>query len=446
MPTLADTKQLIQDRGVEFFLCSFVEMSGAPKAKLVPATHLDDMASGSAGFAGFATGEMGQGPHSPDMIAIPDFNTTTVLPWRNNIAWVASNIYVNGAPWPYCPRTVLSRYLERVRQEWGYTYKIGIEPEFHLVQQDADGRWHVYDRLDTLAKPCYDLRALHRNLDIMTTLVKYMQELGWDPYANDHEDANCQFEINFTYADALITADRHTFLKWMVKTVAEQHGLVATFMPKPFAHLTGNGAHFHMSLWDAARDVNLFEDARDELGLSQLAYHFCGGLMKHAQALAAITNPLVNSYKRLIRGAPNSGATWAPVYVTYGGSNRTQMIRIPGPGRLENRIIDGAANPYLASTVLLAAGLDGIQHRLDPGPKNVRNLYEVPEEVLQKEGIAFLPTTLKDALDHFEADEVVRGALGAEYAEMYIRAKRQEWNAYHRSVSQWELDNYITVY
>jgi len=201
-----------------------------------------------------------------------------------------------------------------------------------------------------------------------------------------------------------------------------------------------------MSLWDAARDVNLFEDARDELGLSQLAYHFCGGLMKHAQALAAITNPLVNSYKRLIRGAPNSGATWAPVYVTYGGSNRTQMIRIPGPGRLENRIIDGAANPYLAATVLLAAGLDGIQHRLDPGPKNVRNLYEVPEEVLQKEGIAFLPTTLKDALDHFEADEVVRGALGAEYAEMYIRAKRQEWNAYHRSVSQWELDNYITVY
>jgi len=248
VPTLADTKQLIQDRGVEFFLCSFVEMSGAPKAKLVPATHLDDMASGSAGFAGFATGEMGQGPHSPDMIAIPDFNTTTVLPWRNNIAWVASNIYVNGAPWPYCPRTVLSRYLERVRHEWGYTYKIGIEPEFHLVQQDVDGRWHVYDRLDTLAKPCYDLRALHRNLDIMTTLVKYMQELGWDPYANDHEDANCQFEINFTYADALTTADRHTFLKWMVKTVAEQHGLVATFMPKPFAHLTGNGTHFHMSL------------------------------------------------------------------------------------------------------------------------------------------------------------------------------------------------------
>lgn len=446
MPTLAEAKQLIQEQGVEFFLCSFVEMSGVPKAKLVPATHLDDMAGGSAGFAGFAAGEIGQGPHSPDLIAIPDFRSTTILPWRKNVAWVASNAYVNGAPWPYCPRTVLSRYLDRVRREWGYTYKIGIEPEFHLVQQDGDGHWRVYDKLDTLAKPCYDLRALHRNLDIMTTLIKYMQEMDWDPYANDHEDANCQFEINFTYADALITADRHTFFKWMVKTVAEQHGLLATFMPKPFAHLTGNGAHFHMSLWDAEQDVNLFDERQDELGLSQLAYHFCGGLMKHANALAAVTNPLVNSYKRLIRGAPHSGATWAPVYVTYGGSNRTQMIRIPGPGRLENRIVDGAANPYLAATVLLAAGLDGVQNKLDPGPPNTRNLYEVPEAVLQKDNIEFLPTTLKDAIDHFEADEVVRNALGPEYAEMYMHVKREEWNAYHRSVSQWELDNYITVY
>ncbi len=306
---------------------------------------------------------------------------------------------VNSAPSPYCPRTVLSRYLDRVRREWGYTYKIGIEPEFHLLQQDGDGHWRVYDKLDTLAKPCYDLRALHRNLDIMTTLIKYMQEMGWDPYANDHEDANCQFEINFTYADALTTADRHTFFKWMVKTVAEQHGLLATFMPKPFAHLTGNGAHFHMSLWDAEKDVNLFDDQQDELGLSQLAYHFCGGLMKHAKA---------------------------PVCVTYGGSNRTQMIHIPGPGRLENRIVDGAANPYLAATVLLAAGLDGVQNKLDPGPKNTRNLYEVPEAVLHKDGIEFLPTTLKDALDHFAADEVVRKALGPEYAEMYLRVKREE--------------------
>jgi glutamine synthetase len=341
---------------------------------------------------------------------------------------------------------VLIHYLDKVRREYGYTLKTGVEVEFHLVRQDEAGRWHVYDPLDTLAKPCYDLRALYRNLDVMTELIGYMQAIGWDPYANDHEDANCQFEINWTYSDALTNADRHTFFKWMVKTVAEQHGLHATFMPKPFANLTGNGAHFHMSLWEAATDHNLFEDATDELGLSQMAYYFCGGLMKHAKALAAITNPLVNSYKRLTRGAPNSGATWAPVYITYGGSNRTQMIRIPGPGRIENRIIDGAANPYLAATALLAAGLDGIQNQIEPGAKNTRNLYTVPEDTLKAEGIEFLPTTLKEAIDHFEADGVLRAALGAELSDMVIRVKRDEWNAFHRSISQWELDNYIGLY
>ena len=446
MSTLESARQLVADKGVEFFLCSFVELSGAPKAKLVPARHLEDMAREGAGFAGFAAGEIGQGPHSPDLIAMPDFRTTTVLPWRPNVAWVAGYTQVEGQPWPYCPRTVLKRYLDRVEREWGYTYKTGVEAEFHLVKQDEAGRWQVADRLDTLAKPCYDLRALHRNLDLMTELIGYMQAIGWDPYANDHEDANCQFEINWTYGDALTNADRHTFFKWMVKTAAEAHGLHATFMPKPFAHLTGNGAHFHMSLWDARTDRNLFETEADEMGLSPLAYHFCAGLMKHAKALAAVTNPLVNSYKRLIRGAPNSGATWAPVYITYGGSNRTQMIRVPGPGRIENRIIDGAANPYLAATVLLAAGLDGIQKKLDPGPKNLVNLYTVPEADLRAQGIEFLPTTLKEALDHFEADTLLHDALGAEMAEMYLRVKRDEWNAYHRSVSQWELDNYIAPY
>ncbi len=447
MKTIEDARKLVAEDGVEFFLCSFVELSGAPKAKLVPATHLDDMAREGAGFAGFAAGEIGQGPHSPDLIAMPDFNTATVLPWRKNLAWMIGNAFVEGQSWPYCPRTILVNYLDRVRREWGYTLKTGVEAEFHLViQNEQDGRWRVYDRLDTLPKPCYDIRALHRNLDLMTTLIRYMQEIGWDPYANDHEDANCQFEINFTYSDALTTADRHTFFKWMVKTVAEQNGLTATFMPKPFAHLTGNGAHFHMSLWDEPKGVNLFEDEKDEMGLSRMAYHFCGGLMKHAQALAAVTNPLVNSYKRLIRGAPNSGATWAPVYVTYGGSNRTQMIRIPGPGRIENRIIDGAANPYLAATALLAAGLDGVRNKIDPGRKNTRNLYEVPEEQLKKDGIEFLPVMLYEALDHFEADEVLREALGQEYSDMYLRVKRAEWNAYHRSVSQWELDSYIATY
>lgn len=438
-----DVKRIVEDKQIAYFLCSFVELSGTPKAKLVPATHIDDVLSEGGGFAGFAAGTLGQGPHSPDMVAIPDWDSLTVVPWRPDVAWVAGNLHVEGESWPYCPRTTLVRYLERVHQEWGYSFKTGVEAEFHLVRPDGNGGWQIADAQDTLAKPCYDLRALHRNLDFITEVVGYMQAIGWDPYACDHEDANSQFEINFTYADALTNADRHTFFKWMVRSIAEKHGMAATFMPKPFAHLTGNGAHFHMSLWQDDRD--LFADAGDELGVSELAYHFCGGLMRHAKALAAITNPLVNSYKRLYLGAPNSGATWAPVYVTYGGSNRTQMIRITG-GHVENRIVDGAANPYLAATAMLAAGMDGIKQRIDPGAKNLRNLYEVPVSSIRAEGIEMLPTTLKDAIDHLERDEVICDALGDEFARLYIDAKRDEWNAYNRTVSQWELDNYITVY
>jgi glutamine synthetase len=443
--TLEHVEAFVRDKGIAFFLCSFVEMSGAPKAKLVPATHLHDMAAGSAGFAGFATGAMGQEPHDPDMVSLPDFQSLTVVPWRKNVAWVAGNVHVNGASWPYCPRTILQRQLARAREQ-GYLFNVGVEAEFMLLQRTEQGDYVPWDTLDTLGKPCYDLRALHRNLDLMTTLVAYLQELGWAPYATDHEDANCQFEINWRYADALTTADRHTFFKWMVKTVAEQHGLLATFMPKPFAHLTGNGAHFHMSLWDTQNQTNLFLAPQDANGLSQLAYWFTGGLLAHAKALAAVTNPLVNSYKRLIRGAPRSGATWAPVYVTYGGNNRTQMLRIPAAGRVENRIVDGAANPYLACAAVLAAGLDGIARRVDPGRRNDQNLYEVPEAELRQRGIGFLPTTLSEALDHLERDEVITEALGADYAAYYLQVKRDEWQRYHQSISRWETDNYLGVY
>jgi glutamine synthetase len=440
---LKEVKNLVNDKGIEFFLCSFVEMSGASKAKLVPATHLEDMAREGGGFAGFAAGEIGQGPHDPDMASIPDFDSLTVVPWRKNIAWVAGNIQVDGEAWPYCPRTILQQQLEKARQK-GYTLNVGVEAEFMLLKQNEQGHYEPWDKLDTLGKPCYDLRALHRNLDIMTTLIKYMQELGWDPYANDHEDANCQFEINFHYADALTTADRHTFFKWMVKTVAEQNSLHATFMPKPFSNLTGNGAHYHMSLWDPENKTNLFED--EQGNLSQLGHWFMGGVLKHAKALAAIADPLVNSYKRLISGAPRSGATWAPVYITYGGSNRTQMVRLPGGGRIECRTVDGAANPYLTMAAMLAAGIDGIENKIDPGKRNTDNLYEVPEDELRRRGIDVLPRSLAHAIDYLEQDDIVQGALGEVYARYYIQVKRDEWRRYHNSVSQWELDNYLGVY
>jgi glutamine synthetase len=442
-PVPTEIRQRI-DQGLEFFLCSFVEMSGIPKAKLVPSTHVDDMAVEGAGFAGFAAGDIGQGPHSPDLMAIPDFRSLTLLPWRKNIAWVAGNAFVEGKPSNYCPRTILQRVLGKAATQ-NIVFKTGVEPEFFLIRQE-DGRFVPWDTADNAQKPCYDLRVLSHNLDLCTTIVKYMQEVGWDPYANDHEDANCQFEINWTYSDSLTTADRHVFFRYMVKQVAEQFGLLATFMPKPFHNLTGNGAHFHMSLWDAKSDRNLFLDESDSMGLSQMAYHFIGGIKAHARAMAAVTNPLVNSYKRLIVGAPRSGATWAPVYVTYGGSNRTQMIRIPGPGRIEVRTIDGATNPYLAAAVTLAAGLDGVAKKMDAGAPNHRNLYEVPPEQLRKEGIEFLPSSLGEALDALEQDPVVKGALGEEYADYYIRIKREESNTHHRMVSDWERDQYLVAF
>ena len=443
--TLDQVKSLVNENGIEFFLCSFVEMSGAPKAKVVPATHLDDMATEGAGFAGFAAGEMGQGPHDPDMASIPDFDSLTIVPWRKNVAWVAGNVQVNDQPWPYCPRTILQRQLENSKQR-GYIFNVGVEAEFMLLKDDENGRYAPWDSLDTLGKPCYDLRSLHRNLDIMMTLIKYMQELGWSPYANDHEDANCQFEINWVYSDALTTADRHTFYKWMVKTIAEEQGLLATFMPKPFTNLTGNGAHLHMSLWDEENQENLFLEQEDRNGLSQLAYWFMGGILKHAKALAVVADPLVNSYKRLISGDPRSGATWAPVYITYGGSNRTQMIRIPAPGRIENRSADGAANPYLVMAVMLAAGLDGIDNKIDPGKRNDDNLYEVPADELRRREIGVLPRSLKEAVDCLEADEVIKQALGSEYADYYIKVKNEEWRQYHNTVSEWEADNYLGLY
>ncbi|MCZ6635607.1 MAG: type III glutamate--ammonia ligase [bacterium] len=452
--TLDEVKALVEEKGIEFFLCSFVEMNGMPKAKVVPTTHLDDMAEEGAGFAGFAAGNMGQGPHDSDMMNIPDFHSVTLVPWRENMAWVAGNIHVDGEAYDYCPRTILQRQLEVAKQE-GYVFNVGVEAEFMLLKQDEHGDYAPYDPLDILDKPCYDLVTLNRNLDVMTMLIQYMQGLGWGPYANDHEDANCQFEINWEYSDALTTADRHTFYKWMVKVIAEEQGWLATFMPKPFAHLTGSGAHYHMSLpipqthmivWDGQNETNLFLDEQDQNGLSEMAYWFMGGLLRHAKALVAIAAPLVNSYKRLVRGAPRSGASWAPVYVTYGASNRTQMIRIPGPGRIENRAVDGASNPYLSCAAMLAAGLDGIENKMDPGHRNDDNLYEVPEEVLLGREIEFLPSTLQEALDYLEADSIVKGALGEVYADYFIEVKREEWRQYHQSVSQWELENYLAIY
>jgi glutamine synthetase len=447
--TLEEVRKQIEKRKIEFLFAQFVDMYARPSGKLVPARHLDDLFTEGAGFAGFAAGEIGQGPHSTDLMAIPDVRSFTPIPWQPDLARFACEVTVDGKEWPYDPRTILRNQLKKARTR-GYVFKVGAEAEFFLLRQE-DGKIVLADPLDTADRPCYDMRPLTRQYDFISTLSKYESGLGWDNYANDHEDANCQFESNFQYSDALTTSDRVIFFRYMVHTMAQQRGMLATFMPKPFSHLTGNGCHFHMSLWDAETDQNLFEDHNDPrgLGLSKLAYQFLGGLLKHAKAYIAVSAPTVNSYKRLITGAPTSGATWAPAYITYGKSNRTQMIRVPAPGRFEDRTVDGATNPYLTATVILAAGLDGIDNQLDPGDPNLSNMYETPEAERKRRGIDVLPSNLLDAVRNLEQDDVLRAALGRavdeDYIDYFIHVKEREWKQYHDQVTDWEVKKYLSL-
>jgi glutamine synthetase len=444
---LEEIRKIANGRGIEFFFAQFVDMYGRPSAKLVPAANLDDLATDGAGFAGFAAGEIGQLPSDPDIAAIPDLESFTLVPWQKNLARFACDITVEGEPWPYCPRTILRNQLARAKQ-LGYEFKIGLELEYFLVRRRGDGSIEIADSEDTLEKPCYDMAGLTRQYEFLTTVSKYCNELGWGNYANDHEDANGQFEQNFRYDDALVSCDRAIFFRYMVHTLAEQHGMIATFMPKPFTQLTGTGCHFHMSLWDG--QANLFLDENDPrgLGLSEIAYHFIGGLKSHARAYSAVTAPTVNSYKRLKVGSTTSGATWSPVWISYGYNNRTQMLRIPGPGRIEDRTIDGSTNPYLAAAAVLAAGLDGIDQALDAGEPNSENLYAISYDELRGRGLQTLPSNLLEATTELEQDDVLRTALGRarreDYLDYFIRVKRAEWNRYHEQVTPWEIDEYLT--
>jgi glutamine synthetase len=446
-----DVRKIVKDNGIEFLFAQFVDMHGKPSAKLVPAHHLDDLLSEGAGFAGFAAGDIGQGPDDPDMIAMPDPTTLTILPWRPTVARFACNVTVEGKEWDYCPRTILRRSVAWAAEQ-GYELRVGAELEYFLLRRAADGSLELADPLDTLDQPCYDMRALTRNLDFVSEVSRAVTDLGWDNYATDHEDANGQFEQNFQYSDALTTCDRAIFFRYMVESLAQQRGLIATFMPKPFAHLTGNGCHFHVSLWKDGENVfdrDPSEDPRG-LGLSELGYNFIGGLKANAKAYIAITAPTVNSYKRLVVGVPTSGATWAPAYVSYGYNNRTQMLRVPAGGRIEDRTVDGSCNPYLAATAMLAAGLDGIDRGLDAGEPNSANLYTMSAQDREAAGIDTLPANLLDATRELEVNEPLRKAFGTtrggDYVDYFIECKRREVQAAHEQITQWELDRYLQLY
>jgi glutamine synthetase len=446
-----DLRARAESDGVEFFFAMFVDMHGKPCAKMVPVEAIDVLTGGGAGFAGFAAGPMGQSPADPDMIAVPDPASYTLAPWQPGLAVLQCDIHVEGEPWPYTPRLILKGMVEKARLR-GLVYNVGCEAEYFLVRRSDGGGIELADPLDRAEAPCYDAKGLSRMYDHLTTVSKYMNQLGWANYANDHEDANGQFEQNFAYSDAVTSADRLIFYRYMVHMLAHRAGMAATFMPKPFARLTGSGLHMHSSLWDAESGAELFADPGDPrgLGLSAMAYQYIAGLIAHAPALAAVTCPTVNSYKRFGVGAPLSGATWAPAYATYGGNNRTQMLRVPEGGRVENRGCDGSANPYLAMAAQLAAGLDGIDRGLDPGEPNRDNLHVLPAEEVAGRGIRALPPTLLHAADELVADEVIREALGktpdGDYVDYYAKVKREEFHAWHSVVSDWEVERYLTLF
>ena len=439
----------LKQKNIDFIFAQYVDIYGVTKAKLVPISHFEDLCDTGAGFAGFATYGLGVGPDFPDLHAIPDLQTLTILPWRKNVVRFACDIMIEEKgkfiPSPFCARSILKRVIKKVADQ-GLIFKVGMEPEFFLVKQTEKGI-EVADTKDKLSKPCYDMQGLTRALDFLEIIINNINELGWDVEAADHEDANSQYEVNMKYDTVLNTADKYTFIKYMLSVLAEEQDMMACFMPKPFQSHTGNAAHTHMSLWNKKTGENIFLDMNDKngMGMSQSAYNFIGGLLNNAKAYIAFTAPTVNSYKRLIQTNTVSGAAWSPIFITYGGNNRTQMLRIPGPGRIEDRTVDSSCNPYLALASILASGMDGINKKLDPGPHNDQNMYLLTENDLKKSKIELLPSTLKEAIQELSSNKLLQETFGQEFCDYYIKFKLNEWTEYHNSVSPWEIDKYLPL-
>lgn len=440
-----DIEKFISENDIKYILAQFVDIHGVAKTKSVPAHCLMDVVNSGAGFAGFAVWGLGMEPHGPDFMARGDLDSLSIVPWQPGYARIVCDGYVNGEPYPYDSRVVLKRQL-KILADKGWTLNTGLEPEFSLFSRNSEGGLSPVDESDVLDKPCYDYKGLSRSREFLETLVESLQKVDFDVYQIDHEDANGQFEINYTYGHALESADRFTFVRMAAGEIANDLDMVCSFMPKPASDRTGNGMHFHLSITDTD-GKNLFNDDSDPngMGLSKLAYHFTAGLLHHAKALCAFAAPTVNSYKRLVVGGSASGATWAPAYIAYGDNNRSAMVRIPY-GRLEFRLPDSGCNPYLVHAALIAAGMDGVERELEPGePQNV-NMYSLSPEELEEKGIDILPQNLNEALDALEADTLFTERLGKEIVAEFLKIKRAEWIDYSRHVSDWEIKKYAEFF
>ena len=431
--------KIAKEKKIKYFLISFVDLFGVLRSKLVPAHAIKDMQETGAGFAGFAAW-LDMTPADSDMFGIPDPDSLIQLPWNKEVGWLASDLWMNGKPVDASPRIMLKKQIEKLSKQ-GLTMKSGVECEYFLISTDGDS---IADPRDTQSKPCYDQSALMRRYDLIKEICDCMIEMGWGPYQNDHEDANGQFEMNWDYSECLKTADRHTFFKYMVKTIAEKHGLRATFMPKPFENLTGNGCHAHISVWDGKK--NKFLDKSNNLGLSKMAYNFLGGVIKHASSLSAFFNPTINSYRRINAPPTKSGASWSPSSISYTGNNRTHMIRIPDPGRFELRLMDGSANPYLLQASVLAAGINGIKNKIDPGKPLNCNMYE---DFAKYPNLPKLPDELDQSLKQLKQNKEMNDAFGADVINSYIKLRSTEIKEFNnierfdksKPITKWERQN-----
>jgi glutamine synthetase len=445
-----EIEQNLRDRGIKYCIGAYVDIHGAPKAKVVPLSHLSHMAHGSERYTGYALDGLGQAPNDDEITSLPDLNHIIQLPWEPKVAWLPADNMFQGKPYPLNTRVALKNVLTRAG-ELGFGFNLGIECEIYVLRQDADGALSVPNPDDKLVKPCYDVRCFLDNFTWLDKVATCINDLGWDLHSFDHEDANGQYEFDFSYADALTMCDRFIFFRYMAKHYAREQGLLATMMPKPFADKTGTGAHFNMSLYDLKSGANVFaRSASDDprgMGLTETGYHFIGGVLKHGRALCAAFAPTVNSYKRLVRRGAMSYFSWAPVFNSYGSNNRTNSVRVPaGGGRCESRNADGAVNPYLAAALVLAAGLDGVKNKIDPGRPNDDNLYEMTDAERLDRGIEFLPQTLQEAVAAFAADPLIEATLGKELRDEFIRYKTIEWESYHLSVSKWEIEQYSHLF
>jgi glutamine synthetase len=440
----------LKGKGVKYCVGAYVDIHGVPKGKFVPIDHFKHFAHGSELYTGYALDGLGQRPNDDEIASLPDLDAITILPWRPEVAWMPADNTFHGEPYDINTRVVLKKVLAEAA-EMGFGFNLGIECEVFVVKLDEQGRLHIPNPDDNLVKSCYDVKLFLDRFGWLDKMASTINALGWDLYSLDHEDANSQFEFDFKYADALTMCDRYIFFRTMAKHYAAEEGLLATFMPKPFPDKTGNGAHFNMSLRDLKTGHNLFAcEPKDDprgLGLTPMAYSFIAGILRHGRAICAAFAPTVNSYKRLVRRGLMSYYSWAPVFNSFGTNNRTNSIRVPmGGGRCESRNADSSCNPYLAAALALAAGLEGIRDKLDPGHPQEENLYELSETELAKRGISYLPRNLEDAVEAFAADPFIEQTLGKGLRDEFITYKSEEWRTYHQQVSAWEIAQYARLF